>query len=304
MSRIAVFDLGTNTFNMLVAECKDDKVAFVFRKKIGVALGHQLLKSGVIQSDAIQRAILALQEFKKSADKHNCAKIYAFATAAFRNAKNKEEVLLKIKTEVDLHIEIISGKEEALAISKAALHELNTLENALILDIGGGSIELISCKKNKPQKLESFPLGVTRLLEMHTWSDPLSASDEKILENHFETTCGSFFKEVYQPILVGAAGIFETLATEIQPPPPFHGPEDLNFTSVKMCLKSWLSSTYLSRETKSEIIPVRRKTLHVAAALLLWILKKADVEKIIATPNSLAEGKALEYFEKLGVYKR
>jgi exopolyphosphatase/pppGpp-phosphohydrolase len=126
----------------------------------------------------------------------------------------------------------------------------------------------------------------------------------QILDNHFETCCGSFFKEVYQPILVGTAGMFETLATEIQPLILLKGPEELNLTSVKMCLKSWLSSTNLSRETKTEIIQVRRKTLHLGAALLLWILKKAAVEKIIATPNSLAEGKALEYFEKLGLDKR
>lgn len=303
--RIAFLDLGTNTFNLLVAEIHRDAVHFIHREKIGVAFGAGVQTTGNISQDALERAFEALKHFIDRSKKFDCTSIHAYSTAALRNAANRENIIKTIQQKTGLLIEIVSGEQEAAWIAKAAMHGLPKSQNALIVDIGGGSVELIAIENQLVKQLASFPLGVTRLLELHPWSNPLNAKDIERLNAIFEDQCGHFLSTFHTMTLIGTAGVFETLIDLMQSDGSNHNtnvfnePIEIEAQALSQILLMWLNSTENERSNWTSILPVRRKTLHLAAAYLRWLVKKKGVVQIIATPNSMAEGAALEFANKL-----
>jgi exopolyphosphatase/guanosine-5'-triphosphate,3'-diphosphate pyrophosphatase len=296
--RIAILDLGTNTFNLLVAERKNKEIYFLHREKAGVAFGSGSMQSKQIPNEAVERAIDALNGFKQIAMQLDCAEILAYSTAVLRNAENQEFVLSKIKQATGLNVEIVSGEQEAEWIALASLHVIENSNKSLVLDIGGGSVELIVIENQKIIKLASFPLGVTRLLEMEQWSDPLSDEDIFKIEAHCKQICGDFLVNQEIQMLIGTAGVFETLAEVISDDfQEFDEPISLEIRQIKAVLSSWIRSTSSERNSWDNIIQVRRKALHIASVLMTYIIEETSCENIIVTPNSMAEGAALEYFK-------
>lgn len=294
--KIAILDLGTNVLNFLVAEKQGAILNFSYRDKLGVALGSGSMQTKWISDDALERTIQGLICFQNKAQSMGCSEIQIFSTAVLRNADNRAEILNKIELSTGLTVTVISGEQEAQWIAKAALHAISDKDNTLILDIGGGSVELILVEDNAVKKLKSFPLGVTRLLELKDWSDPLSLEEVLWLHAHFERICGDFLDRINSKTIVGTAGIFDTLVELCsRREENFVNHQVLDSTSMKELLSSWQESTLDQRELYNDIIPVRRKTLHMAAVFLLWIIDKLAIEEVIATPNSLAEGAALDY---------
>lgn len=296
--RIAILDLGTNTFNLLVAERKIKEICFLHREKAGVAFGSGSMQSKQISNEAVERAIDALNGFKQIAIQLGCSEIFAYSTAVLRTAENQASVLRKIKEATGLNVEIVSGEQEAEWIALAALHGIENANKSLVLDIGGGSLEMIWVENQEIKKLASFPLGVTRLLEMKPWSDPLSKFDVVELKTYISSICVDFFAKEKFKKLIGTAGVFETLAEFISDDfQEFDEPISLEINKLKAVLYSWIRSTSSERDSWENIIPVRRKALHLAAVLMTYIIEEIACENIVATPNSMAEGVALEYFK-------
>lgn len=295
---IAVLDLGTNTFNLLIAAYENNRVEFLHREKIGVAFGMGSMQTKQIQDDAINRAIAALNDFQKKADQLGCSQVLAFSTAVLRNAENREEVRNKIEAATGLNVQVISGEQEAKWIALAAMYGTENNKKALVLDIGGGSVELILVENQAVLKLDSFPLGVTRLLEMKTWSDPLSDADVLELKAHCKQICGDFLVKQEIQTLIGTAGVFETLAEFMRDHVQrFDQPISLDSNRLKSVLTSWMYSTLDERNSWEHIIPVRRRALHLAAVLIAWIVEEISCEHVLATPNSMAEGAAIAFFD-------
>jgi exopolyphosphatase/guanosine-5'-triphosphate,3'-diphosphate pyrophosphatase len=268
------------------------------REKIGVAFGMGSMQTKRIQDDAINRAIAALNDFQKKADQLGCSQVLAFSTAVLRNAENSEEVLNQIEEATGLHVQVISGEQEAEWIALAAMYGTENNKKALVLDIGGGSVELILVENQEILKLGSFPLGVTRLLEMKTWSDPLSYEDVLELKAHCKQICGDFLVKQEIHTLIGTAGVFETLSESTNDAfDEREQPISLNVNQMKEVLSKWAKSSSKEREAWTTVIPVRLKTLHLAAVLIFWILEEISCEHIVATPNSMAEGAAIAFFD-------
>ncbi len=298
VQRIAVIDMGTNTFNLLIAENKENRVHFLHRDKVGVAFGDQVHQTGEISKDALNRAVDALEHFKIQASGYDCRSIFSVSTAVMRDAKNNAFVIEKIHDQTGIEVELISGEQEAYWIAQAALMDMNLSDDALILDIGGGSVEFIFTRGKEMQRTASFPLGLTRLLHLRDWSDPLNTTDIAMLHTHFEATCGMFLGNNPCPVLVGTAGIFETLVQEINQKITFNVNEELNLPHLFELLNIWMQSSSAEREKREDILPVRRKTLHFGAVFLLWLIERLEVQKILASPYSLAEGLAVDYFTR------
>ena len=146
--RLAAMDLGTNSFHLVVAEVAGmDRFNVLTRDKEVVRLGttHKDMKH--ITPEAMERALTALKRFKQVADSFN-AKIRAVATSATREAKNREEFILRAYEETGIEIEVISGYEEGRLIYLGVMQALNVYDKKILLiDIGGGSTEFFLCHK-------------------------------------------------------------------------------------------------------------------------------------------------------------
>jgi exopolyphosphatase/guanosine-5'-triphosphate,3'-diphosphate pyrophosphatase len=215
-SRIAIIDLGTNTFHLLIAEVSGKGYCITHRERLAVKLGMGGINRSLITEGGIQRAMVALQSFKNHIDQLHIDKVYAFGTSALRSATNGQEVILKIKAVTGIDVRIISGDREAEFIYEGVNPAVDMSEGrSLIIDIGGGSVEFIIGNHNGIFWKESFEIGAQRLLEKFHRHDPIQVEDINLLNEYIHDSLSSLRKALIEfnpTILVGSSGTFDTLS--------------------------------------------------------------------------------------------
>ena len=176
--RIAAIDVGTNSFHLLIARVRPDgAIEPIEKSKEMVRLGDSAFR-GIISPDAFGRGIEALKRFKSLAERTGCDAIIAVATSAVREAENGGDFVRVIRDETGIEMQVIRGDEEARLIYLGARSSLNLMgRRALVVDIGGGSVELIVGDSRDCYYTTSLKLGVLRLLDRFPLSDPPTAEE-------------------------------------------------------------------------------------------------------------------------------
>lgn len=288
--RRAVIDLGTNTFNLLIADTQTRQV--LFQTKEGVALGMGGINEKRLSPAAIQRAFEALQKFKDKCDALEVNAIRAIGTSAMRDATNANEFIEKVATELKISIEVISGLQEAEFIYKGVALSHTFDEPALIMDIGGGSTEFIVADLKGPILAHSFDIGVSRLFQLFDYHDPLSIQDIERVENYLNQHCAHFFKQQLPKVLIGASGSFETFYELMAQAvfDPQGAAVQVEASEFKFMLDHIIASTQAERNANPYIIEIRKRMAPLAAIKTRWVLKIAQIEHIYISPYSLKEG--------------
>ena len=199
MMRIAAIDVGSNSIHMIVAEARPDGHFIVLdRAKDMVRLGRRSLTTGRLTKAAMDRGISTLRTFKSIADRHGVTRIRAVATSAVREAGNGGEFIQRIFDEVGLRVSVIPGREEARLIH-LGVAQVEDLDGppSLILDIGGGSVEIVLVEDGGAAELHSLKLGVARITEAFLKTDPPRPKDVSRLEE--------YLREELEPALATAA---------------------------------------------------------------------------------------------------
>ena len=148
---IAAIDIGTNTLRLLIGRVNNGRLARVASERAVTRPGKDLIKTGVLSADSIDKSLKALGSFKTTCDKHNVSKIIAVGTSALREAKNSLDFIDAVKRGTGIEIEIISGEREAELTVKgvtAGFEDKKRPDAFFIIDIGGGSTEWIIYKGN------------------------------------------------------------------------------------------------------------------------------------------------------------
>ncbi len=214
--RLAVLDLGTNTFHLLIAEKTDSHHAIVHRDRKPVKLGRGGINHATILPDAAQRAIDTLLSFKEICIQFDVSRIIAFGTSAWRNAGNAQTLAEEIKQKTGIDIRIISGEREAQLIYQGVNMALRLGdEKALIVDIGAGSVEFIIGSGNTLYWKQSFEIGGQRLIEKFKLHDPITPGDIQNLHVYFEESLMPLIEALKQhnpQTLAGSSGTFDTLS--------------------------------------------------------------------------------------------
>jgi exopolyphosphatase/guanosine-5'-triphosphate,3'-diphosphate pyrophosphatase len=214
--RMGFIDLGSNTFNLLIAEIQvDHSFDVLLQDKIGVGIGKNGMNKKAITTEAMNRGLEALIHFEKTMYAYGVTQCLAIGTSALRNAQNAHEFVQLVAQKTNIHITIIDGAQEATYIYRGVHHEINNQSSVLVMDIGGGSVEFIIGKGNEILWKTSLEIGGLRLLEQFTISDPISLSEQAEITHFFKASLLPVFQaiEVYQPTqLIGASGSFDTLA--------------------------------------------------------------------------------------------
>jgi exopolyphosphatase/guanosine-5'-triphosphate,3'-diphosphate pyrophosphatase len=289
--RIAIIDLGTNTFNLLVADKDGSNLKRVLSTKDGVALGLGGINENKLSADAIERAMTTLHKFCETCRDLETDLIVGFGTSALRNATNASDLTSRAKNELDLTIEVISGNREAELIYKGVASGYQFKSADLIMDIGGGSTEFILADQNGIQKAASFEIGVSRIYQLFTFSDPMTEFDSQKIIAYLEKATETFFDGMTSKRLIGASGSFETffkLAYETE------FPEDVFVTmkahDVYKSLDRVIRSTQKERDLNPHIIPIRKKMAPLAAVKTKWIMDKLKMVELVISPFALKEG--------------
>lgn len=288
--RRAVIDLGTNTFNLLIADTQTRQICF--QTKEGVALGMGGINEQRIGEAAMDRAFAALHQFKTHCEHWQVTEIRAIGTSALRDATNSQELLEKVKSELEITIEIISGLKEAELIYQGVRLTHDFEKPALIMDIGGGSTEFIAADHQGPFVAHSFDIGVSRLFQLFDYQDPMSLNDIEKVERYLEERCAPFFKQQLPTVLIGSSGSFETFY-ELMEQSVFEAKDkavEVDREAFERMLQQIMASTQAERDQNPHIIAIRKRMAPLAAIKTRWVLRQANIQQIYISPYSLKEG--------------
>ncbi|MFF5380010.1 exopolyphosphatase [Pedobacter suwonensis] len=297
--RIAVIDLGTNTFHLLIAETAGNQPEILYKTNIPVKLGEGRINDNMIIPVAFKRGIDCLKNFSKTIVDYQVDLVRATATSAVRSAENGKDFVNAVKEKAGIKIEIISGDEEAELIYQGVKLSGAIQEPSLIMDIGGGSVEFILCDSEKLIWKKSYNIGAARLMQKFFNSDPLSDADKQHILFHIQQQLTDLFAicKQYKPqILIGSAGAFETFTELVS------GKHHQNITVEQ--LKTYLfnyddyidvslkliNSTHQQRVEMPGIIPLRVDMIVIAALITNYVLGRAKINRLMLSSYDLKMG--------------
>jgi exopolyphosphatase / guanosine-5'-triphosphate,3'-diphosphate pyrophosphatase len=296
--KIAIIDMGTNTFHLLIAEADEKGYHITYRERLAVKIGKDGITQGLITEEGINRALVAMQNFKNTIDQHGIGKVFAFGTSALRNASNCTEVVRRIEAITGINSTIISGDKEAEYIYMGVRAAMDITEKSLIIDIGGGSVEFIIGDNDTVFWKKSIEIGAQRLVEQFQKTDPISKEEIQALDQHFDKKLYPLFEKLrshQSHILIGSSGTFDTLsdifcmqhdihksAEEIETPLTLHG-----FYEI---YEDLLSKNREQRMKIPGMIEMRVDMIIVACCLIRYILSKHSFNRIRVSTYALKEG--------------
>jgi len=179
---LAVVDLGSNAVRLQIAEVAPPGRAEVLAEdRAAVRLGEQVFRTGRLAAAAMTRTAAAMERFAKLAERAGARTVRAVATSAVREASNRAALVRTIRERTGIGLEVISGAEEARLVCLGVLEGEPPAARSLILDIGGGSTEIISARGEEPETASSIPLGSVRLTEFFVESDPVARKEVKLV---------------------------------------------------------------------------------------------------------------------------
>jgi exopolyphosphatase / guanosine-5'-triphosphate,3'-diphosphate pyrophosphatase len=295
--RVAVIDLGTNTSNLVIAGLEKQKLNILYQSKEYVRLGDQRITENIISDDALERTIGVIRRQTAIARQWDAEKIRIIATSAVRHATNRQQFTDTIREISGIEPEVIDGEREATLIYYGVKLALGSLqEPSAILDIGGGSNEIIICENGTLNWKGSYPAGMSRIINSFPISDPIDFNEITQLEKHFETVhsealeyCNKFGVKT----LIGCSGAFNTLADvidQINPEENFRTSKQINLHEFKEVFNRIVPSTHDERKTMRGMDPMRTDLIVPALILSRTILEKTSINKIVQTGYALREG--------------
>jgi exopolyphosphatase/guanosine-5'-triphosphate,3'-diphosphate pyrophosphatase len=294
ITTLAVIDLGSNAVRLQIADAQRDG-AFTVRAedRAAVRLGSQVFRTGRLSAESIAACAVAMQRFEKLAQRAGARRIRAVATSAVREASNRVELLRAVRAASGINVEVISGAEEARLVCLGVLHGAPPTERALLLDIGGGSTEIISARGEEPDIGSSLPLGSVRLTEFFVKSDPIARHEARLLDE----TIQDGLDEI-DPLLVGrhrrligaagTTGAVAQLARRISGAPPgASGP--ISHAQVRRVLER-LRDTTAKQRRKLGVDESRVDIMYAGTAILDGVMRKLRVEEMEITNRGLRDG--------------
>ena len=294
----AILDFGTNTFNLLIAERKKRGFSILHTSKQPVKLGKGGIQANRITPDAMERGFVAIQNHMETIALYDVDEIRAFATSAIRNAANGEEFTEEVYRKFGFRVRVIPGEREAELIYKGVRQAVSFDEtNMMILDIGGGSNEFIICNINGIVWKHSFELGMARLMELFTLSDPITSEEIRALESYFMeklTPLLEVVKLAKPHTLIGASGSFDTFHALIR---HHMGQEEDQMQGREISMKAYrkihqllLQSNAEQRRTMPGMEPVRIEMIVAATIFVNFVIRSCNISYLHHSEFALKEG--------------
>lgn len=301
-TRIAVIDLGTNTFHLLIAEKQGDKNVILYRESLPARIGKGGINKNEIQPDAFERGLSVLMHFRTQLDAFSVEDnaVHAFGTSALRNAVNGEKFCATIQEQLRITIQVIQGDEEAELIYWGVRDAVALgAEPVLIVDIGGGSVEFIIGTQERIIWKQSFEIGGQRLMEKFMRKEIISPSETQRLFNYVDEKLIDLSNAIHQyapTTLVGSSGTFDTLIDieyhykTAQWPPVGQAGFEYSKEEFYRVYPLLLSSNREERLAIPGMIPLRVDMIVVAVCLIDYLFKTFNLQSVKVSKNSLKEG--------------
>lgn len=292
--RVAIIDLGTNTFHLLIVKIeKNGSFSTLKRIRKYVYIGENGVET--LGKKPLQRAYETLVLYKKTIVEYNVERVTAFGTAALRTASNGKDFIKKVRKEIGIEIQTISGDKEADLIyigTKQAIPM--SAENILIMDIGGGSVEFIIANDSQKIWAKSFPIGVSVLFNEFHKSEPISPTEIDNLLSFLNTQLEPLYQALTQystHILVGASGTFDVISGVMgKKINNYPNAESVDLTNFPAFYTTVINASLEERLAMKELPSERAKLISVALILVNLLIQKANIQKMIVSAYAMKEG--------------
>lgn len=302
--RLAAIDIGTNSLHMIVVRVRGDlSFEVIDREKEMVRLGAGGLDGRALTPEAVHAALQVMSKFRRLADSHGVDEIIAVATSATREATNGSDFLKAIAEKTGIRARVISGTEEARLIHQAAVYGVGITSDAVVVvDIGGGSVEITHGAGSTMDEGRSFKLGVIRLTERFVKTDPLAPRDARRLTRHIDAELGKYLGQIVRrgfDRVIGTSGTIQSLGgvalAEGGSPPGSLRNRRVTAKQIRRTRKQLVARDLQERLRVPGLEP-RRADLAVAGSILLdAIVRKLGASDVTLCDLSLREGLILDY---------
>lgn len=292
--RFAAIDIGTNSTRLLIAEVEKGRVSPKFFALQMTRIGEGLSRGGKLRPEPVARTLRALQEFRGVTRKYGVNRARVVATSAVREAANASDFLARVRDEVGVQVDVISGEEEAYLSYVGACQALPDVEWGVIIDIGGGSTEFTypvqpAAATRSELRCISVPLGAVRLTEQPRLLTEILAPMKRVLDE---------IREYQSKTLIGVGGTITTLAAINQGLAVYDSNRVHGYRLSKTAVERILF--YLAAKNKEERKKVpglqpERADIIVAGTTILWaILGYLQATELVVSEADILHGIVLE----------
>ncbi len=300
--RMAIIDCGSNSFRLIVVEYVPHlsfKVTDEVRESVRLSEG--MAESDAMSAAAMDRAARVMQIYSAFCEATGITDIVAVGTSAIRDARNRAYFLKRVLTESNIPVRVLTGDQEAYYAYLAAVNS-TTLSDGFVIDLGGGSLEIIRVKNRQITHALSLPLGAVRVTEGFLRSDPASAKEIRRLQEHLQEQFGAlkWFRAEPEMTIIGEGGSLRLIGRLIQkqtnyPMDTLHG-YTMTRTQID-AMTSQLSSFSISQRRNLSGMKTDRADISLGGAMVVSeALRACGGERMTISSQGLREGLFYERF--------
>jgi exopolyphosphatase/guanosine-5'-triphosphate,3'-diphosphate pyrophosphatase len=303
--RVAVVDIGTNSTRLLVADVTDDgKLTERERRTKVTRLGDRLGETGVLSDDAMARVLATLAEYRMVIEQEGAERAVAVLTSAVRDAANGGDFLARVRAQSDgLDARVIAGEEEARLTFRGATSERapGDATPTLVIDVGGGSTELVVGSGDDVSFHVSIQAGVVRHTERHLGTDPPTRRELRALAEDVRSTYAEAVPAAVRRTASAAIAVAGTatslgaidLDLERYEPHLVHG-HALSLTACRRILERLAALPEAQRREVRGLHPDRAPTIVAGVVLVIEALELFGLDAIVVSDHDILRGAALE----------
>ena len=306
--RMGVLDIGSNTVHLLLVDAHHGAAPIPASKlKIPLRLAEHLTPEGDVDEAAVTELIDFIIKGQSMAEDMGATELMAFATSAIRDARNGDLVLERIQHETGLAIEVLSGEDEARMTFLAVRRWFGwSAGRLMVMDIGGGSLELASGTDEEPDVAVSVPLGAGRLTRSHLIGDPPSVESLREARRYARATIAEVagrLRRVGEPrIAVASSKTFRQLARIAGAAPSAEGmyaPRNLSLADLQAWVPRLAEMTAAERSRLPGVSEGHSEQLVAGAIVAEAAMDILDISELVICPWALREGVILNRMDTL-----
>lgn len=304
--KLAAIDIGSNSIKTIVADAVSaESFTVLAREKESVRLGHGTLANHQLSPEAIARAVDTIRRYRLLAESRGAEKIFAVATATIRAADNAAEFIETVEKETGVHIEILSGVEEARIIGLSAVYAIKS-NSLLNIDIGGGSTELSVMQNGLPAKLFSMKLGAVGLSDKFIENDPPKIKEIKLLQEEIALALERPTRELKEyswQKTSGTSGTILSLGVLLEntnESDKIERGEQVIHLENLLKLNEKLSETTVEQRKKLNGVSTQRAEIIIAGGqILAGVMNALKIKKLTTCSFALREGVIIDQLKKM-----
>ncbi|HWM86171.1 MAG TPA: Ppx/GppA phosphatase family protein [Kofleriaceae bacterium] len=306
---LGAIDAGSNAIRVVIARAVGaGDLAVIEAERVPVRLGHHTFTHGELDVKTIESAVVAFARFRKLFDQHGVRRYRAVATSALRNAQNREDLIDRLFRELHIELEVIDGEEEARLVRRAVLHAMRgRADPALIVDLGGGSLEVTERTRDK-WVTSSMKIGTVRLLETFGLNGAISDDEARLVRRYIATSLVSTLAESPEKhtIAVACGGNAEALASlygqgeKSEKSGDKEGLPVIKLSALEDALPGLLEADVAARMSKLSVRQDRAEVLPVAALVFAELGKRLGLKKLLVPGVGIREGILVDLAEATG----